>query len=56
MADVWVDGVLQGTVDLIAFTGPRRVVFQHTFASAGSHTILIDVLVGPVPVDGIIVR
>ena len=56
MADVWVDGVLQGTVDLIAFTGPRRVVFQHTFALAGSHTILIDVLVGPVPVDGIIVR
>ena len=56
MADVWVDGVLLGTVDLIAFSGPRRVVFQHTFASAGSRTILIDVLVGPVSVDGIIVR
>lgn len=56
MADVWVDGVLQGTVDLIGFSGPRNVVFQQTFAVAASHTILIDVLVGPVSVDGIIVR
>jgi hypothetical protein len=56
MADVWVDGVLQGTVDLIGFSGPRNVVFQQTFAVAASHTILIDVLVGPVSVDGIVVR
>ena len=55
-ADVFIDGVFQGVVPVDSFTGPRRVVFQHSFASAGSHTILIRVLVGPLPVDGIIVR
>jgi hypothetical protein len=53
---VWIDGIHQTDVPLYNFTGRRQVVFQHTFASAGSHTILIRVDVPPVSVDGIIVR
>lgn len=53
---VWIDGIHQTSVPLYNFTGRRQVVFQHTFPSAGSHTILIRVDVPPVSVDGIIVR
>lgn len=50
------DGVVLDTVDLSGFSGPRRIVFQHTFPTVGPNTIVIDVLVGPVSVDGIVVR
>lgn len=56
IADVLVDGVSQGTVDLSPFSGPRQVVFQQTLASMGPHTIVISVDAGSVPVDGIVVR
>jgi hypothetical protein len=55
-AEVLVDTVSQGTVDLGPFSGPRQVVFEHTFQSVGSHTIVIRVAGGTVPVDGIVVR
>jgi hypothetical protein len=54
-AGVWIDGQFAESVQLNNFTGPRQVVFVWLFASAGSHTIEIDVVTGPVPVDGIIV-
>jgi hypothetical protein len=38
------------------FSGRRQIVFEHTFASAGSHTIEIEVAGGTVPIDGFIVR
>ena len=53
---VWIDGIHQTDIPLYNFTEPRSVVFQHTFPSAGPHTILIRVAVPPVSVDGIIVR
>ena len=56
IAEVLVDTVSQGTFDLGLFSGPRQVVFQHTFPSVGSHTIVIRVAGGTVPVDGIVVR
>jgi hypothetical protein len=58
IAEVLVDGVSQGTVDLGLFSGPRQLVFQHTLPSVGAHTIVIGVESGPGPVsvDGIVVR
>jgi hypothetical protein len=55
-ADVWIDGQFAEAVPLYNFTGPRQVVFVWIFASAGSHTIQIRPVIGPVSVDGIIVR
>jgi hypothetical protein len=43
-------------VILASFIGPRRIVFQHTFATVASHSITITVTGGTVPIDGIIVR
>jgi hypothetical protein len=45
-------------VDLTEFSGRRRIVFQHTFANVGTHTISIQLLSSPatLPIDGFIVR
>jgi hypothetical protein len=58
VASVMTDGVPAGEVFLADFSGRRRIVFQHTFASAGTHSITITVTSdgGTVPIDGIIVR
>jgi hypothetical protein len=55
-ADVATDGGTPQPVNLAGFSGPRQIVFQHTFASTGTHSITITVTTGPVPIDGIIVR
>jgi hypothetical protein len=55
-ASVMIDGAPAGDVTLADFSGPRRIVFQDTFASVGLHTITITVISGTVPVDGIVVR
>jgi hypothetical protein len=56
LAEVTVDGTTTVEVDLADFSGSRRVVFEHTFASVEPHTLLIEVLATPVSVDGIVVR
>lgn len=56
VASVSTDDGGGGTVMLANFDGHRRIVFSHTFASAGPHSITITVTSGTVPVDGIIVR
>jgi beta-lactam-binding protein with PASTA domain/Ca2+-binding RTX toxin-like protein len=46
-AEVFIDGVSQGVVDLYhSSTTPsmRRLMFEHTFATSGTHTIQIRVL------------
>jgi hypothetical protein len=42
LAQVWVDGVLEDTVDLGASSlGSRSVVFARSWATAGTHTLRI---------------
>jgi hypothetical protein len=55
-ASVMIDGVPAGDRILANFSGPRRIVFQQSFASVDTHTITITVTGGTVPIDGIIVR
>jgi hypothetical protein len=44
------------SIMLSDFTGPRNIVLSHTFPDAGPHTVVITVISGTVPVDGVIVR
>lgn len=55
-AQVAIDGGSPVAVDLSAFSGPRRVVFEATFATAVPRTVVVTVSSGTVGVDGIIVR
>jgi hypothetical protein len=54
-ASVFIDGVGE-SVRLDLFTGRRTILFEHTFASVGTHTLAIWAYFGAVPIDGIIVR
>ena len=57
-AQVTVDTTGGDEVDLTEFSGRRQIVFQHTFANVGTHTISISLLCfpGTLPIDGFIVR
>ena len=55
-AEVAIDAGVPATVDLSAFSGPRRLVFQATFATAVPRTLVVTVSSGTVQIDGIIVR
>ncbi|MGH3034811.1 MAG: hypothetical protein ACRDON_09720 [Gaiellaceae bacterium] len=55
MASVLTEDGLTDVI-LAGFAGPRRIVFEHTFASVAMHSITITVTGGTVPIDGIIVR
>jgi hypothetical protein len=55
-ATVEIVGQSPQDVSLADFSGRRKIVFQHTFASVGTHTLRITRVFGTVPVDGIIVR
>jgi subtilisin family serine protease len=47
-ANVYLDGSLVQQVDLVAsFNKPRQIVFSHSWASFGSHTLRIEVLGAP---------
>ena len=54
-ATVWFDGMYD-EIGLLGFSGRRNVVWEHTFASVGTHNLRIEPLFGTVPIDGIIVR
>jgi hypothetical protein len=60
-AEVLVDGVSQGTIDLrLDAPGYRRIVFAKTFAAAGGHTLTIRALGAPasrprIDVDALVV-
>jgi hypothetical protein len=56
VAEIRIDGVLEGTVDLSTFSGPRRVVFQKSLGSATSRAVEVRVVSGTFQVDGIIDR
>jgi hypothetical protein len=53
---VSIEGVLSTQVFLDNFTGRRKIVFEHTFASVATYTLTIQAQFGAVPIDGIIVR
>jgi hypothetical protein len=55
-AQVAIDGGLPVPVDLSAFSGPRRLVFETTLATAAPHTLVVTVSSGTVQVDGVIDR
>jgi len=55
-AQVVIEGVVQPGINLASFTGPRQIVFEATFPTATPRTLVLTVLGGPFPVDGIIVR
>jgi hypothetical protein len=56
VAEIRIDGILEGTVDLSTFSGPRQVVFQKSLGTAGSRAVEVRVVSGTVHVDGIIDR
>jgi hypothetical protein len=56
VAEIRIDGVLEGTVDLSTFSGPRQVVFQKSLGTAVPRTLEVRVVGGAVQVDGIIDR
>lgn len=55
-AQITIDGVPHGSVDLSTFSGSRQIVFQTSFPSASELTLVVTVTGGTVPIDGIIVR
>jgi hypothetical protein len=55
-AQVVIEGVIQPGINLASFTGPRQIVFEASFPTATPQTLVLTVLGGPFPIDGIIVR
>jgi hypothetical protein len=56
IAEIRIDGVLEGTVDLSTFSGARQVVFQKSLGTAVPRALEVRVVSGAVQVDGIIDR